>query len=139
MRMMGVPLVLRGPVARGDQDRELLEPLRQRAPEAHVFAELLRAVRQLRAAEQRVERPAHSAARPGRNLLVDLALRAGHVAFAQHLEARLAASVHDSSVVIRQKTVLSDYDSGLDKFLRRRLMKPTEILLRLAALLACSS
>src|SRR5712691_11182640 len=139
MRMMGVPLVLRGPVARGDQDRELLDPLRQRAPEAHGFAQFLRPVRELRAAQQRVERPAHSAARPGRDLLVDLALRAGHVAFAQHLEARLAASVHDSSVLPRQETVLSDYDSGLDKLLRRRPMKLTETLLRLAALLACSS
>src|SRR5216684_16485 len=117
MRVMGVPLVLRGPVARGDQDRKLLEPLRQRAFEAHGFAKFLCAVRELRAAQQRVERPAHPAARSGRDLLVDLALRAGHVAFAQHLEARLAASVH-SSVVTRPKTVLSDYDSGLDKLLR---------------------
>ncbi len=41
------PLVLRGPVARGDEDREFVQPRRQRTAEADVLADLLRAVGQL--------------------------------------------------------------------------------------------
>src|SRR5882672_1614613 len=107
--MMRVPLVLRGPVARGNQDSEFLEALRQRSIKAHVFAEFLGAVRELRAAQQRVERPAHPAARPGCDLLIDLALCVAHVAFAKRPEARLAKFVHDSSfrIASRHRCVLS--------------------------------
>src|SRR6266446_965136 len=86
-RVMRVPLVLRAPVARRDEDREFVQARRQRAVEADVLAHLLRAVGELRAAQQRVERAAHAAARAAGDLLVHLALRLAHLRRRQRLEA----------------------------------------------------
>ena len=57
-RIMCVPFVLRGPFARGDQDRELVEAQRQRGAVANVFADVLQTVAQIGAAHPRIEGPA---------------------------------------------------------------------------------
>src|SRR5258706_430390 len=72
--------------AGGDQDRELAQPRRQRGAEADVLAQLLRALGQLRAAQQRVERAAEPAARAAGDVLVHLALRLGHLFLRKRLE-----------------------------------------------------
>src|SRR6266446_2681649 len=87
-RVMRVPLVLRAPVARRDEDRELVQARRQRAVEADVLAHPLRAVGELRAAQQRVERSAHAAPRTARDLIVNLALRVGQLPDRQRPEPR---------------------------------------------------
>src|SRR5882762_10228013 len=87
-RVMRVPLVLRAPVARRDEDREFVQARRQRAVEADVLAHPLRAVGELRAAQQRVERSPHAAPRTARDLLVHLALRVVQLADGQRPEPR---------------------------------------------------
>src|SRR6267143_1228938 len=87
-RVMRVPLVLRAPVARRDEDREFVQARRQRAVEADVLAHPLRAVGELRAAQQRVERPPHAAPRTARDLLVHLALRVVQLTDRQRPEPR---------------------------------------------------
>src|SRR5882762_10002276 len=87
-RVMRVPLVLRAPVARRDEDSKFVQARRQRAVEADVLAHPLHAVGELRAAQQRVERPPHAAARTARDLLVHLALRVVQLADRQRPEPR---------------------------------------------------
>jgi hypothetical protein len=72
------PFEFRVPESRVDQDRELVQPRRKRALEAQVRAQLLHAVRQLGAAQQRRERPAHAAARSACDRVVGALLRVGH-------------------------------------------------------------
>src|SRR6202165_2857509 len=62
-RVMRVPLVLRAPVARRDENREFVQARRQRAVEADVLAHPLHAVSELRAAQPCVERSPPAAAR----------------------------------------------------------------------------
>jgi hypothetical protein len=57
-RIVCVPFVLRGPFARGDQDRELVEARRQRGFVANVFADVLQTVAEIRATHPRIEGPA---------------------------------------------------------------------------------
>src|SRR2546425_8167775 len=87
-RVTRVPLVLRAPVARRDEDREFVQARRQRAVEADVLAHPLHAVSELRAAQQRVERSPHAAPRTARDFFVHLALRVVQLADGQLPEPR---------------------------------------------------
>src|SRR5262249_47520824 len=76
---MVVPLELLRPLSRDDQDGELTELLRQNALIPEVLPGLLQTAHQLRAAEQRHERPIHGAARAGSDFIVRLLLCCGHL------------------------------------------------------------
>ena len=84
---MRVPLVVRRPVPRGDDDRQLVQLRRHRRVEAHRRAELLREVAHLRAAQQDVERPRRAAALARDQVLEHLLLRRGHRLIGQRREA----------------------------------------------------
>ena len=75
---MRVPLVVRRPVARRDDDGQLVQLRRHRRVEAHRRAELLREVAHLRAAEQDVERPRRSTTLARDQVLEHLLLRRRH-------------------------------------------------------------
>jgi hypothetical protein len=65
-------------VARGHQDRELHQLLRDRIPEPQVFAHALHAVQQLGTPQQRDERPDHGLAGTGDERFGRLPLRIAH-------------------------------------------------------------
>src|SRR6185503_2957181 len=85
--MMSLPLILRGPVASGDENRQLVESLWQRRLEARGGAELLTEVANLGAAQQHVERTVDAAARAGNQMLDHRLLRRRHLIVGERLEA----------------------------------------------------
>src|SRR6185437_15376870 len=84
--VMRVPLVLRRPVARDDEDCQLLELLRQRVVKAHLRAELLRRVAGGGAVEEDAERAAQRLARPGQDVVGEAALLGAHLVGGKRLE-----------------------------------------------------
>jgi hypothetical protein len=88
MLAVGVPLVMRRPEPRHQQDSKLAQRRRHRALEADIVAELAHAVGELRASQQCMERPAQAAARPAGYGLRRALLIEGHVVLGQWLEAR---------------------------------------------------
>src|SRR2546422_898537 len=88
-RVMDAPFELLRPLARDDQHHEFAQPGLQRALVAQVFAHFLKAVHQLGAAQQRNERSAHAAARPGSELCGSLFLRWRHALGRQRRHAVL--------------------------------------------------
>jgi hypothetical protein len=61
---MRLPFVVLAPLARGDEDGELVEARRDRALEAQIIAHRLGAQHHLGASQHRRERPAHGIAAP---------------------------------------------------------------------------
>src|SRR6202158_1329591 len=64
-RRVGVPLILRAPGLRGHEDRHLVDALVEGGLEADIFAALLQAIGECRAAQPGVERSAHPFPRSG--------------------------------------------------------------------------
>src|SRR5204862_1485651 len=92
------------------QDRELVEPLRQRGLEARRCAELLTEVADLGTAQQHVERTRYPAARSGEQMLDHRLLRLRHLVVRERLET-VAAKLNGSRVGTAGGGSLSDKGS----------------------------
>jgi hypothetical protein len=85
---MRVPLILRRPFARAENDRELVETRLNRTLEAHELANMLDAVGEFRAAQQRLERATlPAAARAAGNRVCNALLFGRHALFREPREA----------------------------------------------------
>jgi hypothetical protein len=82
------PFVLRAPVAPGDEDRELDQPVGERIAVPDVVAELERLVGGGGAAHERIERAAQVGPGPDHLAPVDVLLRCGHGIARQQRETR---------------------------------------------------
>src|SRR5206468_129516 len=102
---VGVPLVLRSPEARVDEDGEFVETGGQGGVEAQVLAQLLGAVGELGATQEHREGAADATARASRDGIVHALLRVGHSLFGKIGKAsRGRLGAHDAGEAEQRST-----------------------------------